>query len=156
MLLHPQIPPHHPRDIICVWRTDRKVGLSKKLMRCHFGSYRILWKTSVTKHVVQATDIAQCQTRHTSKQDIAHMSCLKHYRGPTDQGDQLLHGGGEEVLLCDKVGVHKSMHYSALPWAMDHSLIKAALLSLYNLHEYLRLRNFEQSSPNIGSPCSMS
>lgn len=76
---------YHPGDLVWVWKPDRKVGLSEKLMRRYFGPFEILRQTSPVNYVVRATDSAQRQTRRAaSKEDIVHVSRLKPFHGPGD------------------------------------------------------------------------
>lgn len=71
-------------DLVWVWKPDRKVGLSEKLMRRYFGPYEVIRQSSPVNYVIRAADSAKPRTRRASKEDVVHVSRMKPYHGPND------------------------------------------------------------------------
>ncbi|GBM20016.1 hypothetical protein AVEN_77935-1 [Araneus ventricosus] len=71
-------------DLVWVFTPVRKVGLSEKLLRRYFGSYRITRHLSDVTYEVQSIE---ANYRRQSKKDIVHVLRLKPYCDPKKQLD---------------------------------------------------------------------
>lgn len=66
-------------DLVWVWKPERKVGLSEKLLRRYFGPYRILRQISPVNYVVKLLSPSHSQR---AKEETVHVVRLKPYHPP--------------------------------------------------------------------------
>ncbi|UYV68577.1 hypothetical protein LAZ67_6000125 [Cordylochernes scorpioides] len=71
-------------DLVWIFIPIRKVGLSEKLMKRYFGSYRVTRKLSNVTFEVEPVDQP---TRRRQTRDLVHVLRMKPYHDPEDQAD---------------------------------------------------------------------
>lgn len=76
-----------PGQLVLLWKPERRVGLSEKLMHRYFGPYEVTRQVSPVNYEVRLLDPDPSRSRRRQNQDIVHVLRMKPYHPPPSPTD---------------------------------------------------------------------